>query len=71
MTPGDRYRRRAAELKARAAGEHEWRIKSELEALARGYLRLANQADRNAVPSDIVYETPYRSPAAGTARGSV
>lgn len=60
MTSGDQYRKRAAELKAQAATEHEWRVKSELEVLARSYRRLADQADRNAIPNDIVYETPNR-----------
>ena len=59
MTPGDRYRKRAAELKAEAATESEWRVKSELEALARSYCRLADQADRNSIRT-ISYETPER-----------
>jgi hypothetical protein len=57
MTPGECYRIRAAELDAKARGERDPELRAEFENLARGYRRLAQQADRNA-RTDIVYETP-------------
>ena len=55
MTTGDECRARAANLRARAKREAKPSIRAELEALARSYLRLAEQADRNS-HTDIVYE---------------
>jgi hypothetical protein len=47
MTPADSYRKLAAELKAKAMKERSPALASEYEHLARAYLRLAEQADRN------------------------
>jgi hypothetical protein len=55
MTPGDQYRIRAAELMAKAQGEAAAPVRLEYESLALAYLRLAEQADRNAA-TDVVYE---------------
>jgi hypothetical protein len=55
MTPGDQYRARAADLRARAQREADSLIRHEYENLALAYLRLANQADRNSY-TDVVYE---------------
>jgi hypothetical protein len=62
MGAGDAYRVKAAEISAKARGEANtpWRL--ELENLALSYLRLADQADRNA-QVDLVYETPPAPPA--------
>lgn len=57
MTTGDEYRVKAAELRARARRETDAAINGELLSLARAYLRLAEQADRNQ-RLDITYETP-------------
>jgi len=46
---GTKYREKALELLALADGENNQRVKADLEALAQGFLRLAEQADRNAV----------------------
>jgi hypothetical protein len=61
MTPGDEYRVRAANLKARAKREAKPSVRAELEGLAQGYLRLAEQAERNS-HTDIVYEWVPRAP---------
>ena len=55
--PGAAYRAKAAELRAEAALKITPEHKSELEALALGYLRLAEQAELNG-KTDIVYSTP-------------
>jgi hypothetical protein len=47
MSTADSYRKIAAELKARAAKERSADVASELDNLARCYLRLASQADTN------------------------
>ncbi len=47
MTNADSYRKIAAELKAKAAKERSAQLASELDSLARCYLRLAEQADQN------------------------
>jgi hypothetical protein len=57
MSGGDEYRARAADFSARAKAEKNPGMRAELESLALSYLRLADQADRNAT-ADIVYETP-------------
>jgi hypothetical protein len=57
MTQADQYRSRSAELTAKARTETDPAVKAEYEALALGYRRLAEQADRNS-QTDIVYETP-------------
>jgi hypothetical protein len=55
--PGAAYRARAAELRAEAELKVTPEHKSELEALALRYLRLAEQAELNG-KTDIVYSTP-------------
>jgi len=57
MTPGDEYRVKAAELLAKTQHEATTELQAELEGLARAYIRLAEQAERNSL-IDIVYETP-------------
>ena len=48
MTPGDRYRAKALELLARAEVERDPQLRTEFETLAAAFLRLAEQAERNA-----------------------
>jgi hypothetical protein len=48
---------KAAELLERSKSERASEMRSELDHLALSYLRLADQAERNAA-TDIVYETP-------------
>jgi hypothetical protein len=57
MPPGDEYCKKAAELIARSEQEPDPLQRLDLRKLAQAYLRLAEQAERNAA-SDIVYETP-------------
>ena len=57
MGPRDAYLLRAAELSAKAQTETDPADKLEFENLARAYLRLAKQAERNS-QTGIVYETP-------------
>jgi hypothetical protein len=57
MGTGDSYRIRAATFHARAQCEPSPRIRVQYENLAKAYLRLAEQADRND-RADIVYEPP-------------
>jgi hypothetical protein len=57
MTAGNEYRVKAAEFRAKAATENDPEIKAEFESLARAYLRLAEQAERNS-ELDLTYETP-------------
>ena len=47
MRSADQYRKLAAELKAKAAKEQDQSFASELDVLARSFLRLAEQAERN------------------------
>ena len=61
MAPGDLYRVKAADMNARAKRETSLLIRAELENLALAYLRLADQADRNA-RTDVVYEPPSHQP---------
>ena len=61
MTTGDQYRVKAAEMYAMARAETETSARRALENLALSYIRLAEQADRNA-HLDIVYETPPPQP---------
>ena len=60
--PGDAYRIRASELNAEARQESNTQRRVELETLAMAYLRLADQAERNA-QNNVVYETPSPRPA--------
>ena len=57
MIPRDVYLMKAAHLFAKAAAERDSAVKADFELIARAYLRLADQAKRNA-QNDIVYETP-------------
>jgi hypothetical protein len=57
MTPWDEYRVKAAELHARAACTNDLALKTELESLARSYLRLAEQAEQNS-RLNLTHETP-------------
>ncbi|MGE5165548.1 MAG: hypothetical protein ACM3IH_16175 [Sphingobacteriales bacterium] len=57
MNPWDEYRVKAAELSAKAACETDPRLQADLESLARSYMRLALQAERNS-RFDLTYETP-------------
>jgi hypothetical protein len=50
VTTGDHYRGKALELPARADGEIDSQIRTEFENLAAAFLRLAEQAERNAAP---------------------
>jgi curli biogenesis system outer membrane secretion channel CsgG len=55
--PGDSYRIKASELNAEAGQEADAERRKELKRLAMAYLRLADQAERNA-RNNVVYETP-------------
>ena len=57
MTAGDDYRGKAVEFRAKAQVESDPKRKAEFEHLARAYLRLAEQAERNS-HLDVTYETP-------------
>ena len=57
LAAGDRYRAKALELLARADGESDQTSKAELENLAAAFLRLAEQAERNAALT-IEFELP-------------
>jgi hypothetical protein len=59
--PGDSYRIKASDLKAKARQEPNAARRMELDTLAMAYLRLADQAERNS-HNNIVYETPPRRP---------
>ena len=58
MTAGDWYRVRAANLHAEAKAETKATLRDQLEYLAKSYLRLAEQADRNAL-TDVTYGPTY------------
>ena len=55
MTPSERYRELADAMRVKAAREDDWVVRSEWEHLARCYILLAEQADRNS-RTDITYE---------------
>jgi hypothetical protein len=57
LAAGDGYRAKALELLARADGESDQALKAELENLAAAFLRLAEQAERNAALT-IEFELP-------------
>jgi len=57
MAAGDEYRIKAAELHAQAQCHTTSKLRVQLENLAKAYLRLAEQADRND-RSDLIYEPP-------------
>jgi hypothetical protein len=53
----EEYRIKAADMDARAKRESTIPTKAEYQNLALAYLRLAEQAEKNAA-TDLVYETP-------------
>jgi hypothetical protein len=57
MASGEDYVLKAAEFRARAEAETNPTVRNEFEHLARAYLRLAGQANRNN-KTDITYEPP-------------
>lgn len=57
MEPCTEYRIKAAELFELANNDHYHGLKIQCERLARAYLRLAEQAERNS-HLDLTYETP-------------
>ena len=57
MEPCTEYHIKAAELFALANNDHYHGLKIQCERLARAYLRLADQAERNS-RLDLTYETP-------------
>jgi hypothetical protein len=59
MTTADQYRALAAQMRSHASHETNPILRAEWDNLARCYLRLAEQADRNS-RTDIVYEAPMR-----------
>jgi hypothetical protein len=61
MTQADHYRVKAAEFAAKAKAEPAQKLQVEYAMIAAGYLRLAEQADRNA-ETDVVYEPPFAAP---------
>jgi hypothetical protein len=61
MNVWDQYRVKAAELIALASDQKYTSLAAEFEHLARAYLRLADQAERNS-QLDIAYETPPPKP---------
>lgn len=62
MAAGDDYRHIATEFRAKAQSENDPEQKTEFEILARAYMRLADQAERNS-HLDVTYETPLRKEA--------
>ena len=60
MTAAEQYRALAAQLRARAQNEDSAQLRAEWEHLARCYVRLAEQADRNG-HTDVTYEPILRS----------
>ena len=61
MPTADEYRIKATELNAQAKSASSPLLCAQLENLALAYLRLADQADKNAT-TDIVYEPPSEQP---------
>ena len=57
MAVGDGYRLKAAEFQALAQDEKNMMFRMQFESLARAYLRLAEQAERN-IQTDVTYEPP-------------
>jgi hypothetical protein len=56
MNSAVRCRIKAAEFHTKAAHERNSQLRAQFESLARGYSRLAEQADRKTL-TDLVYET--------------
>ena len=59
--PGDAYRIKASELNAEARQEPNAARRTELENLAMAYLRLADQAERNALNEMYGIPSPQRA----------
>ena len=59
MTTADEYRVKAGDMASLARAETNPLQKAEYHRLSMGYLRLAEQAERNS-HTDMVYETPQR-----------
>ena len=57
MAVGDAYRLKAAEFQAMAEDQKNVTFRMQFESLARAYLRLAEQAERN-IQTDVTYEPP-------------
>jgi hypothetical protein len=57
MAAAGEYRAKANDLSARARTERSPALRAQYENLALSYLRLAEQAQKNA-NTDLVYETP-------------
>ena len=57
MSEADHYRIRAAKFHTKAQNETDPELRARFENLARAYLRLAEQADRNS-ETDVVSEPP-------------
>jgi hypothetical protein len=57
INPADEYRAKAAHLRALARFEVKSPLGREYDRLARAYVRLAEQAERNS-HTDVVYESP-------------
>jgi hypothetical protein len=64
MTAAEQYKRLATELSAKAHVELRPKVKAELVHLAQSYLRLAEQAERNA-RCDVIYESGFASNLSG------
>ncbi len=69
MTTADSYRAIAAELKAKAARQRSPELASELDNLARCYIRLAEQADQNSF-QNIWFEVGPKSRLDGEGEGA-
>ena len=69
MTQRHQYLLRAAEFSAMAQAEPDRADKVEFENLARAYLRLAEQAERNS-QANIIYETPPKKESEPSLRAS-
>ena len=59
MSPAQQYRKLAAQLAAKARNEKDRAAKVEWEHLAKSYLRLAEQAEKNS-RTDVTYEPILR-----------
>ncbi len=57
MAPADSYRNLAAEFAAKGRVEKSVELRLQYQRLAKSYLRLAEQADRNA-NNDLAFEFP-------------
>lgn len=58
MTPSDEYRKIAAELRAKATYAESSELAAQWEHLALCYLRLAEQADKNAMSDTVIVLAP-------------